>query len=261
MSDWHCCMPGHRWGDDGICIRCGAYEPEKRIKKVEYASPQELAGFALRMVVERIRFRIDAMNERGLDGVSISKGFAEQIVRACEHGSRLLENPEPAQAGLTAGGGSGSANASEGATGGESAAGDAAGEIDGHLELPPIGDPAAPMPSAIAGPSLLRPAEKLKPVPIYSPRDSVEAAAVPIWKPDFDYRCDCCDNGLQAEWDFCPHCGLHQREEPSGLCLAGLAANKACRPDDTLKRCTICGFVVDTKYAAEAPAKERGPRK
>src|SRR4029077_9772417 len=40
-----------------------------------------------------------------------------------------------------------------------------------------------------------------------------------------------------------------QREEPSGLCLAGLAANKACRPDETLKRCTICGFVDDTQYA------------
>lgn len=85
-------------------------------------------------------------------------------------------------------------------------------------------------PVAIAGPSLLRPAEK-----------------------PYDYRCDCCDNGLNAEWDFCPWCGKIQREEPSGLCLAGLASNKACRPDDTLKRCTICGFVIDTKYAAEKP--------
>lgn len=82
----------------------------------------------------------------------------------------------------------------------------------------------------------------------------------PAEKP-FDYRCDCCDNGLSAEWDFCPYCGKIQREEPSGLCLAGLASNTACRPDDTLKRCTICGFVVDTQYAAEQPAKERGPRK
>ena len=77
----------------------------------------------------------------------------------------------------------------------------------------------------------------------------------------FDYRCDCCDNGLQAEWDFCPWCGKIQREEPSGLCLAGLAENKACRPDDTLKRCTICGFVVDTQYAAETPTAHLRPGK
>lgn len=50
--------------------------------------------------------------------------------------------------------------------------------------------------------------------------------------PVFDYRCDCCDNGLNTEWDFCPRCGKILREEPSGLCLAGLAANKVCRPDD-----------------------------
>lgn len=64
---------------------------------------------------------------------------------------------------------------------------------------------------------------------------------------DFDYRCDCCDNGLLAEWDFCPWCGKIQREEPSGLCLAGLASNKVCWTDVTLKRCTICGFVVDSR--------------
>jgi len=46
----------------------------------------------------------------------------------------------------------------------------------------------------------------------------------PAEKP-FDYRCECCDNGLNAEWDFCPFCGLCQREQPSGLCLAGLAVN------------------------------------
>src|SRR6185312_3605427 len=144
MTNWHCCMPGHAWGDDGVCIRCGAYEPEKRIKKVEYASTCDLAGFALRMVVERIQFRIDAMNERGLDGVSISKGFAQAIVRACRRGSELLENPEPAQAGLTADSGNGSANVSEGVTGGgERAVDDAAGEIGGHLAEPKVDDPAA----------------------------------------------------------------------------------------------------------------------
>jgi hypothetical protein len=182
---------------------------------------QELAGFALRMVVERVGFRIDAMNERGLDGVSISKGFATEIVNACRRGAELLENPEPAQAGLTVGGGSGSANVSDGVTGsGERAVGDAAGEIGGHLELPPVDDPAALVP--------------------------------------FDYRCDCCDNGLQAEWDFCPWCGKIQRNRV-GFCLSGLASNKACRPDDTLKRCAICGFVVDTQYAVEKPTTKFRP--
>ncbi|MDE2469715.1 MAG: hypothetical protein KGL35_13505 [Bradyrhizobium sp.] len=146
-SDWHPCLPGHPWGDDGVCLRCGAYEPEKRVKKVEYASDRELAGFALRMVVERMAFRIDVMNERGFDGVSISKGFATQIVHACRRGAELLENPEPAQAGLTAGGGSGSANVSEGVTGGgERAVGDAAGETGGHMGEPMVDDPAAPDP-------------------------------------------------------------------------------------------------------------------
>lgn len=114
--------------------------------------PRELAAFALRMVVERIVFRIDAMNERGLPGVSISKGFAEEIVRACRRGSELLENPEPAQAGLTASGGSGGANVSEGVTGdGECVVGDAAGEAEGHLQLPSANDPAAVLPCAVAG--------------------------------------------------------------------------------------------------------------
>ena len=44
-------------------------------------------------------------------------------------------------------------------------------------------------------------------------------------------------------------------------CLTGLAANEACRPDDTLKRCTICGFVVDTQYAAEKPTTHLRPTK
>ena len=60
------------------------------------ASPPS-AGNVKSMLVERIQFRIDAMNERGLDGVSISKGFAAQIVRACRRGAELLENPEPAK--------------------------------------------------------------------------------------------------------------------------------------------------------------------
>jgi hypothetical protein len=36
-------------------------------------------------------------------------------------------------------------------------------------------------------------------------------------------------------------------------CLPALASNEACQPDESLKRCTICGFVIDTKFAAEKP--------
>lgn len=43
---------------------------------------------------------------------------------------------------------------------------------------------------------------------------------------------------------------LHREGSPA--CLSGLASNEPCKPEaDNLKRCTICGFVVDTKYAAE----------
>jgi hypothetical protein len=35
-------------------------------------------------------------------------------------------------------------------------------------------------------------------------------------------------------------------------CLPALASGEACQPDE-LKRCTICGFVVDLKFVAEKP--------
>lgn len=44
-------------------------------------------------------------------------------------------------------------------------------------------------------------------------------------------------------------------------CMAGIASNLPCRPDDTLKRCTICGFVIDTQYAAEKPTTHLRPTK
>lgn len=108
------------------------------------SSPAELAAFALRMVLVRIRFRIDAMEERQMSGVSISRGFADEIVHACERAIKLFENPEPERSGLTVGSGLDSANVSEGVTGGgESAVGGAAGEIGGHLSEPKVDDPAA----------------------------------------------------------------------------------------------------------------------
>ena len=38
-------------------------------------------------------------------------------------------------------------------------------------------------------------------------------------------------------------------------CLSALASGAACQPDEKLKRCTICGFIVDTKFAAEKPQR------
>jgi hypothetical protein len=49
---------------------------------------------------------------------------------------------------------------------------------------------------------------------------------------------------------------LIDREETP--CLSALASGEACQPD-TLKRCAICGFVVDGKYAAEKPTVRMRP--
>lgn len=45
---------------------------------------------------------------------------------------------------------------------------------------------------------------------------------------------------------------IHEREA-GGVCLNAISSNEPCKPDDTLKRCTLCGFIVDTKYKAEFP--------
>ena len=42
-------------------------------------------------------------------------------------------------------------------------------------------------------------------------------------------------------------------------CLSALASGDACQPDETLKRCAICGFVVDAKFAAEKPIVRMRP--
>jgi hypothetical protein len=266
----------------------------------ENPTPHELAGFELRMVVERIRFRIDVMNERGLDGVSISKGFATQIVRACQRGSEFLENPEPAQAGLTADSGNGSANVSEGVTGGgESAVGDAAGEIGGHLQLPSIDDPVAEplcedcppvgyptdatrcspcprkLPVAIAGPSLLRPAERLSPQPIRPAEyEAPRNTSVPLRVRGVGRVADeprallvmlterPTDDELRSMHDFLRDWRSDQKSfRIAPECLSALASGNPCQPDDTLKRCTICGFIVDTQYAAEKPTTHLRPTK
>jgi hypothetical protein len=49
---------------------------------------------------------------------------------------------------------------------------------------------------------------------------------------------------------------LQRRQTP---CLSAIASGEPCRPDDTLKRCAICGFIVDTKYAVEKPTMRLRP--
>jgi hypothetical protein len=39
-------------------------------------------------------------------------------------------------------------------------------------------------------------------------------------------------------------------------CLSALASGDACQPDETLKRCAICGFVVDTMTSTVVHAND-----
>ena len=67
-----------------------------------------------------------------------------------------------------------------------------------------------------------------------------------------------CGNEPYADERICPTCdgsGHVPADHLATACLSALASNEPCKPDDTLKRCTICGFVVDTKYQAEKPRK------
>jgi hypothetical protein len=50
---------------------------------------------------------------------------------------------------------------------------------------------------------------------------------------------------------------LIDREETP--CLSALASGEACQPDESLKRCAICGFVVDTTFAADRPTVRMRP--
>ena len=43
------------------------------------------------------------------------------------------------------------------------------------------------------------------------------------------------------------------RQADETACLNAIASNEPCKPDDTLRRCTLCGFIVDTKYKVEFP--------
>jgi hypothetical protein len=52
---------------------------------------------------------------------------------------------------------------------------------------------------------------------------------------------------------------LIDREGHQTPCLSALASGEACQPDESLKRCAICGFVIDTKFAAVAPTVRMRP--
>jgi hypothetical protein len=53
---------------------------------------------------------------------------------------------------------------------------------------------------------------------------------------------------LRERWNRRPR----KRDNP---CLTSLAEGEPCKPDaENLRRCTICGFVVDLTYNAEKPA-------
>ena len=42
-------------------------------------------------------------------------------------------------------------------------------------------------------------------------------------------------------------------------CLSALASGDACQPDESLKRCAICGFIIATKFAADKPTVRMRP--
>ena len=48
------------------------------------------------------------------------------------------------------------------------------------------------------------------------------------------------------------------REGHQTPCLSALASGEACQPN-SFKRCAICGFVVDTKFAASTPTVRMRP--
>lgn len=63
---------------------------------------------------------------------------------------------------------------------------------------------------------------------------------------------------VRSNWN----CHLFQRVETDcGIeeqtpCLSGVASGEPCEPSSAnLKRCRICGFIIDTNFAAEKPSR------
>jgi hypothetical protein len=66
---------------------------EEASRDIYPPQPEKLCAFKCRMVIERLQFRIDAMREKGLEGVSISLGFAAEIVATARAAADMLEPP------------------------------------------------------------------------------------------------------------------------------------------------------------------------
>ena len=81
-------------------------------------------------------------------------------------------------------------------------------------------------------------------------------AAIPyvrVWKGDRPYAEFCQHNILGIYFYEDAREGLIAARE-GNPCLTSLASNEPCKPDaENLRRCTICGFVVDLTYIAEKP--------
>ena len=97
-------------------------------------------------------------------------------------------------------------------------------------------------------------------------RDRERIAALDRWREHIETQNRALREALRKIADGQPHTDTWETsiaraalaaEPASGeadtACLNAIASNEPCQPDDTLKRCTLCGFIVDTKYKAEFP--------
>ena len=71
-----------------------------------------------------------------------------------------------------------------------------------------------------------------------------------------DLSSDRMEDDARALWRLIDMAREALTETPATACLNALASNEPCKPD-ALKRCTICGFVVDTTYKAVETQIER----
>lgn len=90
-------------------------------------------------------------------------------------------------------------------------------------------------------------------------RATLESRSVVLMGPRSPFwRCQYCEAMATSPMLFQhkPDCLVAREPDAAAaetVCLSALASNEPCRPDETLRRCAICGFIVDTKYAAEKP--------
>ena len=83
----------------------------------------------------------------------------------------------------------------------------------------------------------------------------------PVYAMAFGLIAGLCTEAIQAvnqnrKASFVIETGREGHQTP---CLSALASGEACQPDELLMRCAICGFIVDTKFAAEKPTVRMRP--